>query len=167
MDYTPGSFHNVMRDEFVPRMESPMTMGTRAHQLAMYAVYQAAIQMVADWPKVYEGQPAFEFIRNTPATWDETRVLNGRPGEFITITRRHGKEWFLGSLTNWDARQLNLPLDFLGAGEFTATIYSDAPDADKHPEIVQVEKKVVTRASHLEAKLAPGGGYAVRFVPVK
>jgi alpha-glucosidase len=123
--------------------------------------------MVADWPKVYEGQPAFEFIRNTPATWDETRVLNGRPGEFITITRRHGKEWFLGSLTNWDARQLNLPLDFLGAGEFTATIYSDAPDADKHPEIVQVEKKVVTRASHLEAKLAPGGGYAVRFVPVK
>ncbi len=167
MDYTPGSFHNVMRDEFVPRMESPMTMGTRAHQLAMYAVYQAAIQMVADWPKVYEGQPAFEFIRNTPATWDETRVLNGRPAEFITITRRHGKEWFLGSLTNWDARQLNLPLDFLGAGEFTATIYSDAPDADKHPEIVQVEKKVVTRASHLEAKLAPGGGYAVRFVPVK
>lgn len=167
MDYTPGSFHNVMRDEFVPRMESPMTMGTRAHQLAMYAVYQAAIQMVADWPKVYEGQPAFEFIRNTPATWDETRVLNGRPGEFITITRRHGKEWFLGSLTNWDARQLNLSLDFLGAGEFTATIYSDAPDADKHPEIVQVEKKVVTRASHLEAKLAPGGGYAVRFVPVK
>ena len=167
MDYTPGSFHNVMRDEFVPRMESPMTMGTRTHQLAMYAVYQAAIQMVADWPKVYEGQPAFEFIRNTPATWDETRVLNGRPGEFITITRRYGKEWFLGSLTNWDARQLNLPLDFLGAGEFTATIYSDAPDADKHPEIVQVEKKVVTRASHLEAKLAPGGGYAVRFVPVK
>ncbi len=167
MDYTPGSFHNVTRDDFVPRMESPMTMGTRAHQLAMYAVYQAAIQMVADWPKAYEGQPAFEFIRNAPATWDETRVLNGRPGEFVTIARRHGKEWFLGSLTNWDARQLDLPLDFLGAGDYTATIYSDAPDADKHPENVRVEAKVVSRTSHLGAKLAPGGGYAVRFVPVK
>ncbi|MGA7313117.1 MAG: glycoside hydrolase family 97 protein [Silvibacterium sp.] len=167
MDYTPGSFHNVTREEFVPRMISPETMGTRAHQLAMYAVYQAAIQMVSDSPKAYEGVPAFEFIRNAPATWDETRVLNGRPGEFVTIARRHGRDWFLGSLTNWDARQLDLPLDFLSAGDYTATIYSDAPDADKQPENVRVEQKMVTRASHLDAKLAPGGGYAVRFVPVK
>ncbi len=167
MDYTPGSFHNVTREEFAPRMESPVTMGTRAHQLAMYAVYQAAFQMVADSPKAYEGEPAFEFIRNAPATWDETRVLNGRPGEFVSIARRHGREWFLGSLTNWSARQIDLPLDFLGSGDYTATIYADAADADLHPKNVRVESKVVNRTSHLGAKLAPGGGYAVRFIPVK
>jgi alpha-glucosidase len=167
MDYTPGSFHNVTREEFVPRMESPVTMGTRAHQLAMYAVYQAAFQMVADSPQSYQGEPAFEFIRSAPATWDETRVLNGRPGEFVTMARRHGKEWFLGSLTNWSARQLDLPLDFLDSGDYTATIYSDARDAEQHPKDVQIESKRVNRTSRLAAKLAPGGGYAVRFVPVK
>jgi alpha-glucosidase len=167
MDYTPGSFHNATRDEFIPQMQFPMTMGTRTHTLAMYAVYQAAIQMVGDWPKSYEGQPAFEFIRSAPATWDETRVLNGRPGEFITIARRHGKEWFLGSLTNWNARQLDLPLDFLSAGNYTAEVYSDADDAAQHPEKVHIERKSVTGASHLQAKLAPGGGYAVRFVPAQ
>jgi alpha-glucosidase len=167
MDYTPGSFHNVTHEDFAARMESPVTMGTRAHQLAMYAVFQAAFQMVADSPQSYEGQPAFEFIRNAPATWDETRVLNGRPGEFVTIARRHAKEWFLGSMTNWNARQVDLPLDFLGAGDYKATIYSDAADAEQHPTNVRIETRVVNRGSRLQAALASGGGYAVRFVPAK
>jgi alpha-glucosidase len=165
MDYTPGAFTNVTREEFVPRMESPMVMGTRAHQLAMYAIYQAAIQMVADWPKLYEGDPSFEFIKAAPATWDETRVLNGRPGEFVTIARRHSEEWFLGSITNWNPRELDLPLSFLGSGTFTAEIYADAAAADQHPKNVRIDKVSVDRNSHLTAKLAPGGGYAVHFVP--
>jgi alpha-glucosidase len=148
-------------------MESPMVMGTRAHQLAMYAIYQAAIQMVADWPKSYEDDPSFEFIKAAPATWDETRLLNGRPGEFVTIARRRGEEWFLGSITNWNARELDLPLSFLGSGNFVAEIYADAPDADVHPRGVRIEKKTVDRDSRLTAKLAPGGGYAVRFSPKK
>jgi alpha-glucosidase len=164
-DYTPGAFRNVRREEFVPRMESPVAMGTRAHQLAMYAVYQAAIQMVADWPKVYEGEPAFEFIKAAPATWDETKVLNGKPGEYVTIARRHGKEWFLGSMTNWDARELDVPLEFLRSGTFTAEIYADAADADIHPTNVKIEMIDVDRTKHLTARLVPGGGYAVRFVP--
>lgn len=167
MDYTPGAFTNVTREEFVPRGESPMVLGTRAHQLAMYAIYQAGIQMVADWPKAYEGDPSFEFVKAAPATWDETRVLNGRPGEFVTIARRHGEEWFLGSMTNWNARELDLPLSFLGSGDFTAEIYADAPDADVNPKNVRIEKKTVNRDSHLTAKLAPGGGYAVRVIPNK
>lgn len=165
MDYTPGAFRNVTRDEFVPRPELPVVMGTRAHQLAMYAIYQAAIQMVSDWPKAYEGDPSFEFIKDAPATWDETRVLNGKPGEFVTIARRRGKEWFLGSITNWNAREIDLPLDFLGLGNFTAEIYADAADSDARPTDVKIEKRSVDRQAHLFAKLAPGGGYAVRFVP--
>ncbi|HEX4489179.1 MAG TPA: glycoside hydrolase family 97 catalytic domain-containing protein, partial [Terriglobales bacterium] len=165
MDYTPGAFRNATREAFEPRMESPMVMGTRAQQLAMYVVYQAAFQMVADSPQSYVGQPEFQFIRDTPATWDETLVLGGTPGEFATIARRHGKEWFLGSLTSWHARQLDLPLDFLGDGKFTAEIYADADDAAQHPTKVRMERKVVERSQHLPANLAPGGGYAVRFVP--
>jgi alpha-glucosidase len=167
MDQTPGAFDNRTREEFMPRMEAPMVMGTRAHQLAMYAVFQCAFQMVSDVPYAYDNQPAFQFIKDTPATWDETRVLNGRPGVYITIARRHGNEWFLGSLNNWDARQLDLPLDFLGPGGYTAEIYSDADDAVQHPKNVRIERKPVTRSSRLQAALAPGGGYAVRFVPLQ
>ncbi len=167
MDYTPGAFTNVTRDEFLPRMQSPMAQGTRAHQLAMYAVYQAAFQMVADWPKAYEGDPSFEFIKQVPATWDETRVLNGRPGEFATIARRRGKEWFLGSMTNWDARELDVSLGFLGGGSFTAEIFADAEDAAAHPRNVHMESRTVDRNSHLSVKLASGGGYAVRFTPIQ
>jgi len=166
MDYTPGGFDNVTKDEFEPRQQKPMVMGTRAHQLAMYAVYEAPFQMVSDHPKAYQDQPAFEFIQRVPATWDETRVLNGEPGEYVTIARRRGNEWFLGSLTNWTPRQLDLTLSFLGDGRYTAEIYQDAEDADRYPKNVRVLKETVDRNSHLKAPLAPGGGYAVRFVPV-
>jgi len=167
MDQTPGAFDNSTREEFTPHMESPMVMGTRAHQLAMYAIFQCAFQMVSDVPYAYDNQPAFQFIKDAPATWDETRVLNGRPGAYITVARRHGKEWFLGSLNNWEARQLDLPLDFLGPGNYTAEIYADGEDADRHPKNVRLEKKQLTSTTHLTSVLAPGGGYAVRFVPTR
>jgi alpha-glucosidase len=167
MDYTPGGFENVTRDDFVPRMVHPMVMGTRAQQLAMYAIYEAPFQMVSDTPKDYEDQPAFEFIKNAPTTWDETRVLNGNPGGYITIARRKGDDWFLGSMTNWTARELDLPLTFLGNGKYTAEIYADAPDADRYPKGVSIQKKTVDRQMHLHVKMAPGGGYAVRFIPVR
>jgi alpha-glucosidase len=167
MDYTPGGFDNATKAEFVARAQAPMVMGTRAHHLAMYAVYECPIQMVSDRPSAYEGQPAFEFIKSVPVTWDETRVLNVEPGEYITIARRRGNEWFLGSMTNWKPRQLDLPLTFLGAGRYTAQIYADAPDADRFPKNVIIEKKTVDSATHLKALLARGGGYAVRFWPAR
>lgn len=165
MDYTPGAFDNVTREDFEPRMVHPMVMGTRAHQLAMYVVFQAASQMVADWPGNYEGQPAFQFIKDVPATWDETRALNGLPGEYVTVARRHGNEWFLGSMTGWQARQIEVPLDFLGRGDYEAQIYADAVDADHFPKNVAIRKAIVRRTTKLQIKLAPGGGYAARFVP--
>jgi alpha-glucosidase len=144
-----------------------MVMGTRAQQLAMYAVYQAAFQMVSDSPKAYQDQPAFDFIKRAPATWDETKVLNGDPGEYITVARRSGQTWFLGSMTNWTPRDLDLPLSFLGEGRYTAEIYADAPDAAQYPKSTTILEKTVDRNSHLAARLAPGGGYAVRFVPLE
>jgi alpha-glucosidase len=167
MDYTPGGFDNATEAEFVARSPRPMVMGTRSAQLAMYVVYEAPFQMVSDTPKAYQDQPAFEFIEHAPATWDETKVLDGLPGEFITVARRKGDEWFLGSMTNWSGRELEVPLTFLGSGRFTAEIYADAPDAAQYPKSVSVRKQTVDSGSKLAIKMAPGGGYAVRFIPVK
>ena len=166
MDYTPGGFDNVTRDDFTPRSDHPEVMGTRAQQLAMYVVYEAPFQMVSDTPKAYEDQPAFEFIQHSPTTWDETKVLNGRPGEYITIARRSGGMWFLGAMTNWDARQFEVALQFLGSGQYTAEIYADADDAAQYPKNVSIRKQTVDAKTTLTLKLAPGGGYAVRFVPL-
>ena len=167
MDYTPGGFRNVTKEEFEPRMEQPVVMGTRAHHLAMYAVYAAPIQMVADHPAAYDDQPEFEFIRNVPATWDETKFLNGVPGEYVTIARRRGNDWYLGSMTNWTPRRLELPLGFLGEGKYTAEMYADAPDAGRFPKKVVIETKSVDRNTILTLNLAMGGGCAARFRPVR
>jgi len=166
MDYTPGGFNNVTREEFVPGREPPMVMGTRAHALAMYVVYDCSIQMVSDWPGAYEGQPSFQFIKDAPANWDETKVLGGEPGEYVTIARRHGRDWFLGSMTNWTPRLVEVPLAFLGAGKFTAQIYADAGDATVHPKNVSITTRVADSSITLKAQLATGGGYAVHFTPL-
>jgi alpha-glucosidase len=163
MDYTPGGFDNVTRDQFVARSMRPMVMGTRAQQLAMYVVYESPYEMVSDYPKAYRDQPAFQFIKESPTTWDETRVLDGMPGQFISIARRHGDEWFVGSMTDWSPRELDLPLGFLSGGTYTAEIYADADDAGQNPKNVRITRENVTRTAHLRIRLATGGGCAIRF----
>jgi alpha-glucosidase len=163
MDYTPGGFDNVTKANFVSRSQKPMVMGTRAHQLAMYVVFESPFQMVADHPGAYQNQPAFEFIKQVPVTWDQTKVLNGQPGQFITIARRHGADWFLGCLGNWEGRELVCPLEFLGPGRYTAEIYADSKDADRFPKNVSIETKRVSASTRLTIRLAPGGGCAIRF----
>ena len=142
-----------------------MVQGTRAHQIALYVVFESPFQMVSDYPGAYEGQKEFEFIRAVPATWDETRVLNGVPVKYVTIARRRGAEWYVGSITDWDARELDVPLSFLGAGAYTATIYADAADAATQPKHTTREEKRVDAKTVLKLKLAPGGGCAIRIVP--
>ena len=165
LDYTPGGFNNVTEDEFIGRDVSPMIMGTRAQQLALYVVFQTPFQMVSDSPQAYLDQPAFQFIRDVPTAWDVMRVLNGDPGEYVTIARSHGKEWYLGSITNWTPRELHVPLNFLGAGRYTAEIYQDASDAGSNPKNVSIKKQTVRNGETLTLKLASGGGCAIRFVP--
>ena len=165
LDYTPGAFDNATEAGFVARNSSPMAMGTRAQQLALYVVYENPVPMVSDSPQNYKGQAAFQFLKDVPTTWDETHVLGGTPGEYATIARRHGDEWYLGSMTNWDPRTLQVPLNFLGTGNYVAEIYEDGPDAATDPKQVTVRKQTVTASSVLTLHLAPGGGGAIRFVP--
>jgi alpha-glucosidase len=120
--------------------------------------------MVSDSPQSYANQPEFKFIKDVPAAWDETRELNGEPGEYVTIARRRGAEWYLGSITNWSARALHVPLGFLGAGTYTAEIYQDAGDADRKPTGVVMRKQSVKAGDTLDLNLAKGGGCAIRFL---
>ncbi|WP_158749241.1 glycoside hydrolase family 97 protein [Acidobacterium sp. S8] len=167
MDYTAGGFNNATEDGFQARNVNPMVMGTRAQQLALFVIYQTPFQMVSDSPQAYADQPAFQFIKDVPASWDATHVLNGRPGEFATIARQSGDEWYLGSMTNWTPRTLEIPLNFLGKGSYTAQIYEDAADADKNPKDVTIRKQSVRGTGTLTLHLAAGGGCAIRFIPQK
>ncbi|MGA2328705.1 MAG: glycoside hydrolase family 97 protein [Bryobacteraceae bacterium] len=167
MDYTPGGFDNVTRENFVPRNTAPMVMGTRAHHTALYVVFESELQMVSDSPDAYDGQKETEFLKVVPASWDETRVLNGVPPKYVTIARRSGKDWFVGSITDWDARELDVPLSFLGSGAYDAEICADGPNAAAQPKDSVVEKRRVNAQTVLTLKLAPGGGSAIRLVPVR
>jgi alpha-glucosidase len=167
MDYTPGGFNNSTNAQFEPRNRQPMVMGTRAHALALYAVFESPFQMVSDYPEIYQGQPEMAYIRAIPTTWDQTHVVGGRPGENITVARRHGREWYIGSITGWRASEVDIPLEFLGRGEFIAEIYSDAQDANENPKHAVREEKRVTASTLLHAKMAAGGGQAIRIRPVQ
>jgi alpha-glucosidase len=165
LDYTPGGFENATEDDFIPRDKNPMVMGTRAQQLALYVVFQTPFQMVSDSPQEYANQPAFQFIHDVPTQWDSMHVINGEPGEFVTIARSHGKDWYLGSITNWTPRELHVPLSFLGAGRYIAEIYQDGADAGTHPKHVTIKRQIVSGEQELSLRLASGGGCAIRFVP--
>lgn len=165
MDYTPGGFNNVTKAEFQPRNQFPMVMGTRAHETALYVVFESALQMLADHPGSYEDQKELAFLKAVPATWDETRVVNGVPTQFITIARRKGSEWYVGSITDWNPREIEVPLTFLGGGNFKADIWADAPDAATNAKSTTQQSQAVTSQSVLKLKLAPGGGAAIRITP--
>jgi len=165
MDYTPVGFENATRDQFVARNQRPMVLGTRAHHLAMYAIYDAPIQMVADHPTAYENDPSFDFIRSIPAAWDETRFLAGAPGEWIALARRRGNDWYLGAMTGWTPRDVEIPLSFLSAAHYTAKTYADAADADRFPKKVTIDSRPLARGATLKIHLAPGGGFAAQLTP--
>lgn len=162
IDYTPGGFRNVAPEDFEPSFTAPKVMGTRAHQLAMFVVYESPLQMVADSPDVYVDAPGADFLPLVPATWDETRALAGRIGQYVAIARRSGEAWYVGAMTNESARELALELSFLGDGAYEATVWRDG-DA---PTQVLRETRRVDAADALELALAGGGGAAVRLVPV-
>ena len=144
-----------------------MSQGTRAHQLAAYVVYDAPLGMLADYPEAYEGQPGLEFIEKVPTVWDETKVLSGFPGQSIVMARRKGDLWFLGAMTNWDARDITVPLGFLGPGAYEARVFADGPDADSEGTSLSIETKKLGAGDKLAARLAPGGGLAAILAPVR
>ena len=167
MDFTPGGFRHIQDSAFVAQDSAPFVMGTRTHQLAMMVVYESPLQVLCDSPYNYRVSPAgLDFLKIVPTTWDESRVVDGLPGAYIIMARRSGDTWYVGAMTD-ESRVLNISLDFLGRGEYTARIYQDAPDSVDYPDRIEEKVQDVTVTDTLVASLAPGGGYVMRIVPRK
>jgi hypothetical protein len=165
MDYTPGIFQIKMSYYDPKKKEQVHT--TLAKQLALYVTMYSPLQMAADMPENYEQKPdAFQFIKDVAVDWDDTRVLEAEPGDYITLARKaKGRdEWFIGAITDENARTATAGLDFLTPNRiYVATLYSDATDAhwEKNPMAYKIERLLVNSNDILKLKLANGGGAAV------
>jgi alpha-glucosidase len=132
----------------------------------MYVVFESPLQMLADSPSNYLREPeSMEFLSAVPTVWDETRILDAKVGEYILLARRRGNEWYVGAMTNWTARNLDVDLSFLGSREYQASIYRDGPNADHVGIDYQREVRPVSSKAHLRIHLAPGGGWVARLQP--
>ncbi|HUG41704.1 MAG TPA: glycoside hydrolase family 97 protein [Longimicrobiales bacterium] len=170
MDFTPGIFDILIESSpDGPRApEEARVRTTLAKQLALYIVLYSPMQMAADLPANYEGHPAFRFIRDVPVDWEATRVVDAEIGDHVVVARqeRGGQDWYLGAVTDEDARTLEVSLDFLTPGRrYVAEIYADAPDAHflTNPLAHRISERPVDAGTTLRLELAPGGGQAVRF----
>ncbi|MGQ3086662.1 glycoside hydrolase family 97 catalytic domain-containing protein, partial [Flavobacterium sp.] len=167
MDYTPGNFGF---DYKLPQGAKVNT--TLAHQLALYVVLFSPLQMASDLPENYEGRREFEFVKQVPCIWSETTVPDAKLAEYTVIARKdwNSSDWYMGAITNKDARKLSVPLKFLEAGKsYKAEIYADGAGADykTDPYPVTIESRTVSNKTVLDVNLAPGGGTAIRFTEVK
>jgi alpha-glucosidase len=165
VDYHLGGFRHATRSVFQPRDDRPSVLGTRAHHLALYVVFENPMPMLADIPSVYEGAPGFDFLVEVPTTWDETRFVAGEAGEYVVVARRSGKNWYLGGITNWTSRKVRLPLDFLGEGSFDATLFQDLSEDGEKPNELRIEARAVNSTTTLDVTLASGGGIAAVIRP--
>ncbi|KAA6300026.1 MAG: alpha-glucosidase [Candidatus Ordinivivax streblomastigis] len=167
-DYTPGSFRNQTKDAFFPVDQPniiPSTMGTRAHELAMYIVFDHWLAYLCDAPTEYEKHPALlEFLSGVPTVWDKTLPLDAQLGEYIVTAKQKGDEWYVGGMTNWTSRNSTVDLSFLPAGKnYSAQIYKDGANADMEPTAYDVATNEVNSATKLSIKMASGGGFVVRL----
>lgn len=168
MDYTPGAVLNAAKDCFQPIFNCPMSLGTRAHQMALYVVFESPLQMLADSPSHYLREPEMmEFLSKVPSVWDETRVLDAKVSEYVLLARRLGEEWYIGAITNWTPRSLDLDYSFLGSGSYQAFIYQDGQNADRYGADYLKTIKIVRPDSKSTLDLKPGGGWAARLIPMK
>jgi alpha-glucosidase len=164
MDYTPGAMRNAQKKDFRPVNDNPMSLGTRCQQLAMYVIFDAPLQMLADNPTTYEKEKeCLDFITSVPTTWDETIPLDGRVGEYVALARKKGNEYFAAAMTNWTARDLTLDFSFLPEGDYHIVIFQDGVNADRNGTDYKKVEKTITRGDKLTVHLAPGGGWAARI----
>ena len=161
MDYTPGAMANATRAQFFGNNDHPMSQGTRAHQVAMYTLFDAPLQMLADSPSKYmKEQETTNFISQIPTVFDETTALDGRIGEYVVMARRKGSTWYIAAMTNWQPRDITIRLDMLSEGTHQAEIFADGVNADRDATDYAKTKKAISRGELLQLKLASGGGWS-------
>jgi len=164
-DYHLGGFRAVPQDKFKVQYINPLVTSTRCHMLAMYVVLESYLGMVCDTPPSYEGQPGFEFLQELPTVWNETKVPDAKVNEYVTIARRYNDDWYIGSLNNSKARDLQVTLDFLENRDYTAEIYTDADDVNVNPNHLKKQIRKVRKGDVIELSLASDGGAVVHIFP--
>ena len=164
MDYTPGAFRNTTRKNAKPDNSFPQSLGTRCNQMAMYVVYEAPLQMLADNPTIYtKEQECTDFIAKVPTAFNETVALDGQLGEYAVIARRKDNTWYLGGMTNWNERDVTIDFSFLKEGNYSVDLFKDGLNAGKDATDYKRETMTVSAADKLTVHLASGGGFAMRI----
>jgi alpha-glucosidase len=167
MDYTPGAMRNATEANYRVIPDNPMSKGTRCNQMAMYIIFEAPLQMLADNPTIYKKeQVCTDFIAKMPTTFDETVALDGKVGEYTVLARRKGNSWFVGAMTNWSTRDITIDLSFLQGGNFEAEVFKDGVNADREATDYKRETIKLSAGQKLTIHLAPGGGWAAMINPV-
>lgn len=168
MDYTPGGMRNATLNNFKPCDSHPMTYGTRAHQVALYTIFDSPLQILADSPSIYEKEyDTFSFIKEIPTTFDETVVIDAKIGEYVVLARRAGEKWYLAGITDWNSREIKLDLSFLGDTVYKADIFKDGYNADFEATDYTRTTEYIAPSKGYEIKLEPGGGWSAILTPQK
>jgi alpha-glucosidase len=166
MDYTPGAMVNMGKAHFTPNFTRPQSQGTRAHQVALYIIYESPLQMLSDSPSNYmKEQETTDFIVKIPVVWDDIIGIDGKVGDYLLLARRSGKEWFVGALTDWASRDLDLDLSFLPDGKYLMEVFQDGINADRYAGDYKHLKTDIKSGDKMKIHLAPGGGWAARIIP--
>ena len=163
MDYTPGAMNNAQEKDYKPIFDTPMSMGTRCHQLAMFVVYESPLQMLCDTPSNYYKEPeCMDFLSAVPTVWDKTVVLKAKVSDYLMIARKNGNDWYIGGMTDWDERDLQLDLSFLPKGyNYEMTLYQDGINVNRIATDFKQIKLTVNHTYSERIHLAKGGGLAV------
>jgi alpha-glucosidase len=166
MDYTPGAMLNFERENFNPIFNRPGSQGTRAHQMALYVVFESPLQMLADSPTNYmKEQECTNFIVNIPVVWDDIKVLDAKISDYILIARRSGENWFVGAMTDWKAREMQLDLSFLPAGNYNIEIICDGINADRNAQDYGHLSYGVKSGDKVKINMVSGGGWLAKISP--
>lgn len=164
MDYTQGAMRNASKGNYRPVNSEPMSQGTRCRQLALYVVFESPVNMLCDSPTNYMKEPeSLEFISQIPTVWDESVALNGEVAKYITIARRKGGNWYIGGITDWEERDMEIDLSFLPRGDYSMTLFRDGANAHRKGIDYVRETRQVSSGESLTIHLAPGGGFAIKL----
>lgn len=162
MDYTPGAMTNAQKANFGVFFERPMSQGTRCQQLAMFVMYEAPLQMLADAPTAYKADPVvLNYLKDVPVVWDETIALDGKIGDFAIIARKKDDVWYVAGMTDWQSRTIEVDLSFLKKDTYKARIYQDGINADRNGNDYKVTEMTIQGGANPSIHMAPGGGFVM------
>jgi len=164
MDYTQGAMRNATKGNYRPVNSEPMSQGTRCRQLAEYVIFESPLNMLCDSPSNYMAEPeCTAFIAEIPTTWDESISLDAKITEYAVTARRKGDTWYVGAMTDWTARDMDIDLSFLGAGQWKMEVFKDGPNADRAARDYLKKEETVPSDGKVSIHMAPGGGWAAKI----